>query len=246
MIFCVAEKEREREQWKSIQEVAVVEEVAEVVEVDEENEEFSRSRSLSFSFSPTFLFSSTREKRAKKTRRSLFHPFLLVSLQDGVFRAHELAQLLHDRGHDERQGRGAAPRATRHDGRTSGRGAASENVGDEKGRFDIIGGDDDHDSEPFELFVVVDELLGWRSCERPLQRRLRDVAARLGTAAQAVCPGGAGRYGDGVLGDERGQPRQKNARPSAKLEMATPGFLSQASQDLCFLPHCDPELGTVP
>jgi len=32
--FCVAEKERKREQWKSIQEVAVVEEVAEVVEVD--------------------------------------------------------------------------------------------------------------------------------------------------------------------------------------------------------------------
>ena len=166
--FCVAEKERKREQWKSIQEVAVVEEVGEVVEVDEENEEFSRSLSLSFSFSPTFPLSSTREKRAKKTRRSLFHPFLLVSLQDGVFRAHELAQLLHDRGHDERQGRGAALRATRHDGRTSGRGAASENVGDEKGRFDIIGGDNDHDSEPFELFVVVDELLGWRSCERPL------------------------------------------------------------------------------
>ena len=204
-VFCALcyTRKRERERWNSIQRVGGggCGGGGGGGGRDEERGGRRRTRasllplSLS-SLSFTFFHSSSKEKKKNKTRRALLFalPSSSSSLKHGVLCAHELAQLLRDRGHDERQGRGAAPREARHDGRTSGRRAAPENVGgDEKGRLDIIGGDDDHDSIGPEL--VVDELFVpfRRSDERPLQRRVRDGAAGLGAAAQAVCPGGVGR-----------------------------------------------------
>ena len=129
----------------------------ELVEVDDGR----RTTSFFLFFSQTTSFF---EKNQRKQDAHSFAPLSFFFLQDGVLRAHELAQLLRGGGHNERQGRGgAAPGATRHDGRTSGRGAAPENVGDEKGRLDIIRGIDNHDSGP-ELLVHELFLFFWRSC----------------------------------------------------------------------------------